>query len=144
MIRAFVVAAFVLGACGHDHGTRRTENERKADKLRVQRITRLSEAIDGWRLEIGLKPEQRRRGWRGVPPDGKEPPIATCEQPVEPAKQCTKVCGLAELICDNAEDICSIADELEGDDWAADQCASARISCVRAEERCCECERDYR
>ena len=63
------------------------------------------------------------------------------EGPEEPAvsEQCSDVCNIKDAICDNAEDICRLADELEGDVWAADKCSSAKASCKEAKEICCGC-----
>ena len=53
---------------------------------------------------------------------------------------CSSTCKLAESICDNASKICALANQLPGDTWASDHCASANTSCHDAHERCCGCQ----
>ncbi len=63
---------------------------------------------------------------------------AVCEH--TPSDRCEDVCKLSTSICDNASSICTLADQLPGDAWAAERCASAKASCRRATERCCSGE----
>ena len=56
-----------------------------------------------------------------------------------PTDQCTSACTLAGSICDNQRKICELAQQLAGDDWAANKCSRARASCTAAHERCCGC-----
>jgi hypothetical protein len=102
-----------------------------------QEIARLFEEIAEWSVELQLP---RRLDSRICQPPAPKPRPKPCELPAEPADACREVCGLAEHICENAEDICIIAGELEGDEWAAQKCASAKAACKRAERRCCGCE----
>jgi len=53
--------------------------------------------------------------------------------------RCTSACTLSTSICDNQDKLCALAQQLAGDDWAANKCASARASCQAARERCCQC-----
>lgn len=53
--------------------------------------------------------------------------------------RCTTACTLATSICDNQHKICELARQLEGDDWAANKCESARQSCKAAHDSCCSC-----
>jgi len=105
--------------------------------------------IRGWRADIGLtgiEPEYHLiRRYANVSIHTLENELATmCEQPAEPAKECSDVCGLADAICDNAEAICRIADELGEDPWAKQKCASAKASCKEAKQKCCGCEEKQR
>ena len=63
---------------------------------------------------------------------------AVCEH--VPSDRCEDVCKLSTSICDNAGSICTLADQLPGDAWAAERCASAKASCRRATDRCCSGE----
>lgn len=60
-----------------------------------------------------------------------------CRPAATPA--CTDTCTLATSICNNQQKICDLARQLEGDDWAAGKCETARASCKAANERCCGC-----
>jgi hypothetical protein len=60
-----------------------------------------------------------------------------CRPSATPA--CTDTCTLATSICSNQQKICDLAHQLEGDDWAAGKCESARASCKAANDRCCGC-----
>jgi hypothetical protein len=53
--------------------------------------------------------------------------------------RCTDTCTLATSICNNQQKICELAGQLEGDDWAAGKCESARASCKAAHDQCCRC-----
>jgi hypothetical protein len=52
---------------------------------------------------------------------------------------CGDVCTLSSSICRNQERICDLAQQIAGDDWAANQCTRARASCQAAHDRCCSC-----
>jgi hypothetical protein len=64
--------------------------------------------------------------------------VDSCEQPPQ-ADGCGDVCTLADSICTNARRICDLADQLPGDDYAAQRCTAGRGSCDRAKTRCCDC-----
>jgi hypothetical protein len=53
--------------------------------------------------------------------------------------KCTGACTLATSICTNQQKICELAKQLDGDDWAANQCERARASCQAAHDGCCSC-----
>jgi hypothetical protein len=53
--------------------------------------------------------------------------------------RCSDTCTLATSICTNQQKICELAQQLEGDDWAAGKCESARASCKAAHDQCCQC-----
>jgi hypothetical protein len=55
------------------------------------------------------------------------------------SEKCTTTCTLATSICNNQQKICELAKQLEGDDWAAGKCESARQSCKAAHDSCCSC-----
>jgi hypothetical protein len=57
-----------------------------------------------------------------------------------PTDTCTDSCNLASSICDNAKKICDLANDLQGDAWAADKCSSATKSCDSARGKCCGCQ----
>jgi len=57
-----------------------------------------------------------------------------------PTDTCTDSCNLASSICDNAKKICDLANDLQGDTWAADKCSSANKSCDSARGKCCGCQ----
>ncbi|HTJ41108.1 MAG TPA: hypothetical protein VL463_03405 [Kofleriaceae bacterium] len=62
-----------------------------------------------------------------------------CTPPPAPSETCTDACKLGDSICHDAGRICELADELPGDAWAADKCASGKAACERAQQRCCDC-----
>ena len=105
-----------------------------------QEITARWDEIRQWRLDARL----------AIEPDAdliatmSERPVteaaATCAAPTPTTGTCADVCQLGDAICDNAATICRIADELAGDVWAHDKCASAKASCHEAEARCCACQ----
>lgn len=59
----------------------------------------------------------------------------------KPAKTeaCDSSCDLSTSICKNADRICNLANDMAGDDWAANKCKSARQSCVDSNKKCCSC-----
>ena len=63
---------------------------------------------------------------------------STCDEPPS-TDRCSDVCNYADAICHNAGRICELADDL-GDPHSAQRCATGKLSCSRAEERCCGCE----
>lgn len=56
-----------------------------------------------------------------------------------PSDRCRDACTLASSICDNQAKLCALAQQLTGDEWAANRCASARNSCQAAHAQCCGC-----
>jgi hypothetical protein len=73
-----------------------------------------------------------------VPPPVEGGVADSCEAPPD-GEGCGDVCTLADSICRNADRICDLADQLPGDEWAVQRCASGRGSCDRARTRCCGC-----
>jgi hypothetical protein len=55
------------------------------------------------------------------------------------SERCGDACTLSTSICGNQQKICDLARQLEGDDWAANKCATARASCQAAHDNCCSC-----
>ncbi len=53
--------------------------------------------------------------------------------------RCTDACTISTSICGNQQKICELAQQLAGDDWAANKCTSARASCQAARASCCSC-----
>ena len=53
--------------------------------------------------------------------------------------RCTDACTLSTSICSNQQKICELAQQLTGDDWAANKCERARASCKAAHDSCCSC-----
>jgi hypothetical protein len=53
--------------------------------------------------------------------------------------RCSDACTISTSICGNQQKICELAQQLDGDDWAANKCASARASCKAAHDSCCSC-----
>ena len=68
-----------------------------------------------------------------------ESALASSCQPAPSGDTCTDVCTLGDSICGNARRICDLADQLPGDDYAAQRCTAGRASCDRARTRCCGC-----
>jgi hypothetical protein len=64
---------------------------------------------------------------------------ASCEPPSPPPGTCGDTCTLGDAICDNARQICELADDLKGDEWAAEKCDGAKRSCEAARKECCGC-----
>jgi hypothetical protein len=62
---------------------------------------------------------------------------AHCRPP--PGDRCTNRCTLATSICRDQERICRLAQQLIGDEWAANKCTQARASCQAAHDSCCAC-----
>ena len=62
---------------------------------------------------------------------------ATCHPAA--SDRCTDACAISTSICTNQQKICELAEQLVGDDWAANKCTSARASCQAARESCCHC-----
>lgn len=62
---------------------------------------------------------------------------ATCHPAA--SDRCTDACTISTSICTNQQKICELAEQLAGDDWAANKCTSARASCQAARDRCCSC-----
>jgi hypothetical protein len=65
------------------------------------------------------------------------PSDATCHPAA--SDRCTDACSLSTSICNNQQKICDLAQQLAGDDWAANKCTSARASCQAARASCCSC-----
>jgi hypothetical protein len=65
----------------------------------------------------------------------------TSDAACHPARsdRCGDACTLSTSICSNQQKICDLAGQLEGDDWAANKCATARASCKAAHDNCCSC-----
>jgi hypothetical protein len=53
--------------------------------------------------------------------------------------RCSDACTLSTSICNTQQKICALANQLAGDDWAANKCESAKTSCQAAHDRCCSC-----
>jgi len=53
--------------------------------------------------------------------------------------RCNDACTISTSICTNQQKICELAEQLVGDDWAANKCTSARASCQAARDTCCSC-----
>lgn len=62
---------------------------------------------------------------------------ATCHPAA--SDRCTDACTISTSICNNQQRICDLAQQLAGDDWAANKCTSARASCQSARASCCSC-----
>jgi hypothetical protein len=62
---------------------------------------------------------------------------ATCHPAA--SDRCSDACTISTSICSNQDKICALAQQLAGDDWAANKCASARASCQAAHDSCCSC-----
>jgi len=96
-------------------------------------ITQLSQQIDADRAKLQLA--------EPVPlPETPRVPMATlpaCQPPK--TERCTASCTVGDSICKNAEKICKLAQELPGDNWAADHCARANKACEDAHAQCCAC-----
>jgi hypothetical protein len=69
-----------------------------------------------------------------VTPSQQDPQCRPANNP-----KCTDTCSLAGSICTNQQKICDLAQQLDGDEWAAGKCDSARASCKAAHEKCCGC-----
>jgi hypothetical protein len=101
-------------------------------------ISALWTQIRGWRRDaaMDLDPAMQMMSYvRGKSVrEGVKPCLAA------KPRACDDVCGLGDAICDNAEAICNLAAELgKDDDFAQEKCASAKASCVEAQQRCCDC-----
>lgn len=53
---------------------------------------------------------------------------------------CKTSCSLSDSICGNAEKICKLAQDMAGDDWAANKCAKANQTCEASRAKCCGCQ----
>jgi hypothetical protein len=136
---AWLILALSLNALLSCAGRPRVSQFAKSDAQKDE-IRELWAQVRIWRAEIGLRgvdpPDRLLRRYFDTPMHK----LNICEPPAEPAAACNDVCGLAENICENAEAICRISKELHQDSWAANKCASAKVSCKEARARCCKCE----
>ena len=70
---------------------------------------------------------------------GRHPPTGA---PVPKASTCADVCRLKDSICSNSEKICTIVEEqLPDDEPAKQKCTDAENACIRAKERCTQCDK---
>jgi hypothetical protein len=139
-----VVAGVALAACAGKSQSREAAAPSAASGYepldgRKDDVRELWIQIRQWRVELGMAAE---------PAPGDEHLVAQAvgslrfcaATDAEPTGgTCGDVCNIKEAICDNADSICRIADELEGDAWAAGKCKSAKASCKEATDRCCAC-----
>lgn len=70
-----------------------------------------------------------------VAPSSEDP---TCKP--APTERCKTSCDLSDSICENAQKICDIAEQLQGDTWAAGMCAKANKTCEGSRAKCCGCQ----
>jgi hypothetical protein len=106
----------------------------RPDEVRA-RITELDQAIDEQLAQAQLeRPDAAMAASMSATPMADV--RATCDHSA--STSCQDVCTLSDSICDNAESICELAAELPGDAWASEKCDSAKASCKRATERCCD------
>jgi hypothetical protein len=100
-----------------------------------QRIQQLAQKIDAQSTQLGLSHDL------GIAqPETKAPPLAVRQCTAGPSTACQDVCRLDDSICDNAKKICELADQLPNDDWAAQQCRNARVTCEASHDKCCACQ----
>lgn len=130
-----LVAGVGLAACAA-RGAAPTNTA--AMDVRKDDIRELWIQIRDWRVALGMTADPVPAGKIFMAKAVTQ--LRACPVPEqEPSGTCGDTCNLKEAICDNAESICRIADELEGDAWAADKCKSAKSSCKEATDRCCAC-----
>ena len=53
---------------------------------------------------------------------------------------CQDSCTLYDAICANAARICRLAQEMQGDRWAAEKCLRGTATCHAANDQCCRCQ----
>lgn len=109
----------------------------------TEEIRALDEQITTDMASLGLQPPTDTEVTEMVVAHSVPPPVEgsvadSCEAPPD-GEGCRDVCTLADSICRNADRICDLADQLSGDEWATQRCASGRGSCDRARTRCCDC-----
>ncbi|MGE5185064.1 MAG: hypothetical protein ACM31C_23510 [Acidobacteriota bacterium] len=56
------------------------------------------------------------------------------------SQTCTDSCDLSDQICGNAQKICDLAQQLQGDAWAAGKCERGKQTCDAAHASCCACQ----
>ncbi len=102
-------------------------------------IERLSNDIEAQRQQMQL-PEPVAPLAAHVTPMGRMP--TSHDETCHPAtsQTCTDSCTLSDSICDNAGKICDLANQLQGDSWAADKCSRAKATCDAAHAKCCDCQ----
>lgn len=94
--------------------------------------------IRAWRsdLKLSLTPDERKVITMHQEPVQKPPALPAAGV----GEICLDVCDLATRICEAQEHICKIAGELGAEDeWAAEKCDSAKVSCKEAKGRCESC-----
>jgi hypothetical protein len=103
-------------------------------------IEELSNQIDADRTKMGLAEPQVVTPTAHVMTIGQMPTSHDAACHPAASQTCTDSCKLSDSICDNAGKICNLADQLQGDGWAADKCSRAKATCEAAHAKCCDCQ----
>ncbi len=150
MVRALVVVAccIAMASCG---ASRQKEAAAPASAPEAgtavmppsprAQIEDLDRLIDADRAQLGLD-EPTDAMLEGAPaapmsvaPSSEDP---TCRPAA--TDTCKTSCTLSDSICGNAEKICQLAQDMAGDDWAANKCAKANQTCEASRAKCCGCQ----
>ncbi len=141
MKHAILIVLLVAAGCGGAKSQKAPMHDLDGPRGHDPRIEDLDRQIAEQMAEIGLAPptdeEMAMASWQ-APDLTMGSLVDACEAPPT-GEACADVCTTGDLICDNATSICELADDLPGDDWAAERCAAGKESCDRARERCCTC-----
>lgn len=140
-----MIGGVAIAACGGTQARKqRVEQEQVPGGGRVHDdLRQLDAQITTDLATLGLSPPTESELTEmmvahSVPALPEDAAAAACDPPPV-GDGCNDVCTVGDAICSNARQICDLADDLPGDAWAAQRCASGKASCERARQRCCAC-----
>jgi hypothetical protein len=146
-VKAWPLAVFAWGvvvACAAQHQATQAPVAPVMEPGRAtphDQIEQLSNEIEAKRTQMGLPaqapvaPLTAHTVTMGQVPTSRD---ASCHPAASQA--CTDSCNLSDSICSNAGKICDLANQLQGDAWAADKCSRAKATCDAAHAQCCGCQ----
>lgn len=126
---AWLAVVACAGACDPPTHSTGTVNERLEPRSDIR--SRM-QAIDSDATTLGMSPASLALI---APP----PPLGPRACAAGASRSCQGTCRLDDSICDNAKHVCQLADQIESDGWAAEQCAKAKQACAASHAKCCAC-----
>ncbi len=104
-----------------------------------QEITQLWNEIREMRITAGMPADPLASDSSTVQPLSVTEIQAQEEHPDPQTQLCIDTCKIEKSICKNATRICRLADNLGGNEWAAEMCNSGKASCQEATKKCATC-----
>ena len=133
-----VIAGVAIAACGGTQARKQAPPDAPGGGRLHDDLRALDGQITTDLATLGLTPPSEfelteMMVAHAVPALPEDAAAAACEPPPV-GDGCTDVCTVGDAICKNARQICELADQLAGDAWAAQRCASGKASCERARQ----------